>query len=322
MKNKTVVAFGEIMLRLTPPASIINANEYKAIYGGTESNVLVALSAFGNPTRYLTKLPDNDLGLGAIMHLKRHGVNCDSIISSGDNMGMYFLEKGYGNRPTKVIYSRKYAEVTTLKTGDFDFDDIFKDTALFHISGISFALSESARALCFSLLEEAKRRNIPVSFDFNYRAKLWNESQAAEVYKQIIPYVDFCLCSSKDLDVFLNIELDDFFKTYNNTKLLVVREREIISLDKHIIKAQIRTKEGKIAEVQKEAQVLERIGGGDAFAAGIIHGILNYGNDFAGALDFAADCFVMKATIEGDVLYMNEREIKAAAVASSKDVKR
>ena len=120
----------------------------------------------------------------------------------------------------------------------------------------------------------------------------------------------------------IGLELDDFFKAYNNTKLLVVREREIISLDRHIIKAQIRTKEGKIAEVQKEAQVLERIGGGDAFAAGIIHGILNYGNDFAGALNFAADCFVMKATLEGDVLYMNEREIKAAAVASSKDVKR
>lgn len=322
MNSKTVVAFGEIMLRLTPSASILNASEYKAIYGGTESNVLAALSTFGNKTRYLTKLPDNDLGRGAIMHLKRYGVGCDSIISSGDNMGIYFLEKGFGCRNAKVIYSRKHSEVTTLTKSDFDFDAVFENAALFHISGISFALSDSVKDLCFCLLEEAKNRNIPISFDFNYRAKLWDTETAAAVYKKIIPFVDYVFCSSKDLDVFLNANLDDFFNLYNNAKCLMVREREIVSQDKHIIKAKVYTEKGVVASSAKTAEILERIGGGDAFSAGFIHGLLNYGGNLQKALDFAVDCFVMKATLEGDVLYTSEREINALNIASSKDVTR
>lgn len=322
MNNKTVVAFGEIMLRLTPSASILNASEYKAIYGGTESNVLVSLSTFGNKTRYLTKLPDNDLGRGAIMHLKRYGVGCDSIISAGDNMGIYFLEKGYGSRNAKVIYSRKHSEVTSLTKSDFDFDEIFHNAALFHISGISFALSDSVKELCFCLLEEAKKRNIPISFDFNYRAKLWDTDTAAAVYKKIIPFVDYVFCSIRDLDVFLNVNLDEYFTIYNNTKYLIVREREIAAQDKHIIKAKVYTKDKVVASAAKTAEILERIGGGDAFAAGFIHGILNYGGNIQKTLDFAADCFVMKATLEGDVLYTSEKEINALNIASSKDVTR
>ena len=122
MKNKIVLSFGEIMLRLTPSDSILNANNYKACFGGTESNVLAALSGFGNSTRYLTKLPDNSLGQAALMHLKKYGIDCDCIISQGDNMGMYFLEKGYATRTANVIYSRKHSEITTLNVGDFDFD--------------------------------------------------------------------------------------------------------------------------------------------------------------------------------------------------------
>ena len=118
MNNKTVVAFGEIMLRLTPPDSILNAAQYQASYGGSESNVLVALSSLGNATRYLTKLPDNDLGRGAVLHLQRYGVDCAQVISAGSNMGMYFLELGFAARPAKVIYARRQAEITTLQETD------------------------------------------------------------------------------------------------------------------------------------------------------------------------------------------------------------
>lgn len=322
MSSKNIVAFGEIMLRLTPQASILNANEYKAVYGGTESNILVELSALGNSTRYLTKLPDNDLGLGAVMHLKRYGVDCSEVKLSGDNMGMYFLEKGFGVRPAKVIYSRKHAEITTLKENDFDFDKVFSDTALFHISGISFALSSSVRDLCFRLLEEAKKRNIPVSFDFNYRAKLWSIEEAAEVYKRIIPFANIVFCSGRDLEAFLNITKKDFFNVYKEAEWLVVREREILSENKHIIKTEAITKDGVAAVTEKQAHILERIGGGDAFAAGFIHGYLNFGSDIDRTLNFAADCFVIKATQEGDVLYMSEKEINALSLYSLKDVKR
>ena len=125
MSKKTIVAFGEIMLRLTAQDMIINANEFSACYGGSESNVLAALSCMGNDTRYLTKLPANDLGKGAIMHLKKYGVDCSHIITEGNNMGMYFLESGCCARQPKVIYARKNAEVTTLNENDFDYEKIF-----------------------------------------------------------------------------------------------------------------------------------------------------------------------------------------------------
>jgi 2-dehydro-3-deoxygluconokinase len=319
MQNKTIVAFGEIMLRLTPPDSILNSTQFSACYGGSESNVLVALSCLGNSTRYLTKLPANDLGRSAVMHLQKYGVDCSRIIMDGSNMGMYFLETGFATRQTKVIYARKQAEVTTLKAGDMDYDRVFADCALFHISGISFALSASVQELCFRLLEEAKKRNIPVSFDFNYRGKLWTTQQAAPVYRKIISYVDTVFCSRLDLTAFLGLEEADFFAAYPNVKQLVVRERDILSVDTHAIRAAVYTSDGCVAETQRELKVLERIGGGDAFAAGYLHGQLHFDGDLRRTLNFAAESFALKHTIRGDVLAATAEEI---GMSGLKDVKR
>ena len=319
MNNKTVVAFGEIMLRLTPPDAILNAAEYAASYGGSESNVLVALSSLGNATRYITKLPDNDLGRGAVLHLQRYGVDCRQVISAGDNMGMYFFEPGFAARAAKVIYARKHAEITTLQETDFDYDQVFADCGLFHISGISFALSPSVEATCFRLLKEAKKRHIPVSFDFNYRAKLWTVERAAKVFQQIIPYADIVLCSQRDLDAFLQISREDFFTAYGNVACLVVREREILSKDAHKIRAAAYTKTGLAAQAEKDFAVLERIGGGDAFAAGIIHGWLNFAGDMVRTLEFAMACIALKHTVRGDVLAARSEEIETS---DFKDVRR
>lgn len=322
MKNKTVVAFGEIMLRLTPPDSILNASQFQASYGGSESNVLVALSSLGNATRYLTKLPDNDLGRGAVMHLQKYGVDCSQVITAGSNMGMYFFEPGYASRQAKVIYARRQAEVTTLTEEDFDYDRALEDCAVLHISGISFALSPSVETLCFRLLEEAKRRNIPVSFDFNYRAKLWSVEQARAVYQRILPYTDIVFCSGRDLTAFLGVTEENFFASYGNTKYLVVRERDILSPDSHAIRAWVYTPEGQQAAVQKELSILERIGGGDAFAAGFLHGLLHFDGDTPRTLAFATDCFVLKHTVRGDVLPATREELAACGSSALKDVKR
>lgn len=319
MNNKTIVAFGEIMLRLTPPDSILNAASYAASYGGSESNVLVTLSSLGNVTRYLTKLPNNDLGRGAVLHLQRYGVDCSQIISAGDNMGMYFFEPGFATRSAKVIYARKHAEVTTLQESDFDYDRVFSDCGLFHISGISFALSPSVEATCFRLLEEAKKRNIPISFDFNYRAKLWSVEQAAAVFQRIIPYANIVFCSQRDLTTFLNVSRECFFENYGNVKYLVVRERDILGKDTHKIRAQVCTKAGYVAAAEKEFDVLERIGGGDAFAAGFLHGWLHFAGDMARTLAFAMDCIALKHTVRGDVLAARQDEIETS---DSKDVRR
>ena len=322
MDKKTIVAFGEIMLRLTAPDSILNANEFSACYGGSESNVLVALSCMGNRTRYLTKLPDNDLGKGAVAHLKKYGVDCSDIIINGNNMGMYFFESGYSVRQSKVIYARKNAEVTTLNENDFDYEKVLKDCAVLHISGISFALSHSVEALCFRLLEEAKKRNIPVSFDFNYRSKMWSVEEAGAVFKRIIPYTDIVFCSRRDLTAFLGVTEENFFEIYKKAQYLVVREREIISDDKHKMQATVYTDKGCAATKEKTFSVWERIGGGDAFAAGFLHGWLNFNADIDDVLDFAAACFVLKHTMRGDVFPMSEKEISAYKALSSKDVVR
>ena len=319
MNNKTVVAFGEIMLRLTPPDSILNAANFDASYGGSESNVLVTLSSLGNATRYLTKLPDNDLGRGAILHLQRYGVDCAEIICAGSNMGMYFFEPGFAARPAKVIYARKHAEVTTLQETDFDYEQVLADCGLLHISGISFALSASVEATCFRLLAEAKKRSIPISFDFNYRAKLWSVEQAAGVFRQIIPYTDIVFCSQRDLTAFLQVTRENFFDNYPNVQYLVVRERDILSKDTHKVRAEVFMEAGSVAKTEKEFDVLERIGGGDAFAAGFLHGWLHFAGDMVHSLDFAVNCMALKHTVRGDVLAARQDEIETS---DAKDVRR
>lgn len=321
MMNNTVVAFGEIMLRLTPPDSILNAEHFNASYGGSESNVLVALSAMGNPTRYLTKLPQNDLGRGAVMHLNKYGVDCSQMILQGDNMGMYFFAPGFACRQANVIYARKHAEVTTLTEEDFDFNKVFADCALFHISGISFALSASVEQLCFRLIAEAKKRQIPVSFDFNYRSKLWSVETAKEVFARIVPLADIVFCSERDLVAFLDVTAQTYSDSFS-THCLVVRERDIYAQDAHGLRASVYIDGKPVTAVQKDVAVLERIGGGDAFAAGFLHGYLHFAQDWAKALDFAATCFALKHTIPGDVLPMTESELIAYQSSSPKDVKR
>lgn len=324
--DKSIVAFGEIMLRLTPPEKncITNSGSFSAFYGGTESNVLVALASLGNSTRFVSAVPDNELGQSVIKHLNSYGVDSSMVKKRGDTLGMYFLEEGYGERAAKVIYVRKHSEITNLTEDDFDFDKVFSDCGLFHISGISFALSKSVTALCFKLLEEAKKRQIKISFDFNYRSKLWGIEEAKKVYKRIIPYANIVFCSERDLNSFLDLtSISSYFENYPKTEYLVVREREVVSPDIHKIKAAIYKSEHEFAATcWKEFSVLERIGGGDAFAAGILHSLIKRPDNLTEALDFGTACFVLKHTIKGDVLSLCESEIYSYITSFSKDLKR
>lgn len=325
--NKTVVSFGEIMLRLSPPdmSMICDTKSFSACYGGSESNVLVCLSSLGDKTRFITALPQNELGDAVVRHLNTYKVETDSIVRRGDVLGIYFLEQGFGARPGKVIYNRKHAEINNLAESDIDYDAVFADCGIFHICGISFSLSEAAKAVSFRLLQEAKKRNILISFDFNYRSKLWTIPTAKAVYQEIVNYADILFCSGRDLETFLDTDTENFYKKYTS-EYLVVREREVCSADLHKANAVIyrKTADGMAcAKTEQTAiQVLERIGSGDAFAAGVLHALNRNREDIQNAINFGMACFVLKHTVKGDVLTMDASAVESYFADVSKDVNR
>ncbi len=324
--NKKIVSFGEIMLRLSPDnGDVSTTDSFSACFGGTEANVLVLLSALGNKTGYLTAVPKNSLGDGVLKFLRARDVDTEDIIQKGDVLGMYFMEQGFGMRASNVIYNRRYSEVTRLSEDDFNYDDIFNDCGIFHISGISFSLSESTQKLCIRLLKEAKKRNIKVSFDFNYRSKLWTVEAAKTVYSKIVDYVDILFCSERDLNSFLDTDAEGFYKKYNS-EYVVVREREICSETQHCARATIYKKSGNDIKSYAfkgiEFPVLDRIGAGDAFAAGIIHKLIKNPDDIKDALDFGMAAFALKHSYRGDTLTANEEEICDCLNNFLKDVDR
>lgn len=328
MTNK-VVAFGEILLRLTPQYGrcLEDTPSFDCCYGGTEANVLISLSALGNQTSYITVLPDNSLGYAAEKHLHRYEVDTKHILRKGSILGSYFLEPGFGKMQSKVIYNRKNSEIASIEDAPklFDIDEILSECSLFHISGISFALSESCRNLCFRFLEKAKELNIPISFDFNYRKSLWKESDAKEIYRRILPYVDMLFCSSLDLRVFLDTTPEEFFSGYH-CAYLIRREREILSNARHRVYAEIlhHTDHGTqhCACSPFEIEVKERIGTGDAFSAGVLHSLMKKPEDIEGALSFGMACFELKHYIPGDVMAVTEKEICDFIENQNKDVGR
>lgn len=327
MKNK-IISFGEIMLRLTPPDKqlIVQTSSFDGCYGGSEANVLVCLSCLGDKTDYLTALPKNDLGLAVIRHLNSFGVGTDNIIRQGERLGMYFLSESAGERPAAVIYNRKDSEVSKLDEGAFNCDEIFKDCSIFHISGISFAISESSKRLCFELIKAAKERGILVSFDFNYRSKLWTIPQASETYKEILPYIDIVFASQKDLDVFVESDIENFFKRYR-CKTVFLREKIIDKLGNGTVSVTVAHKDANdtltvYPKQTTQFTVLERIGSGDAFAGGVLHVLNKNPHDVVSAVQCGITCFVLKHGIKGDAFTMGTDSILLFNNNFSKDVVR
>ena len=325
---KKIVAYGEIMMRLTPEnfISLEDTNKLDVCYGGTESNVLVALSHLGDETSYLTKLPDNQLGEAVTRHLLRHGVGIDNIVYGGSTLGLYFMEKGYGSRPSSVIYHRKGAVINTLSEEDFDYDSVFRDASWFHVTGISLAISEASKDVAIRLCKEAKKRNIIVSFDFNYRSTLWSLQEAKYAYKDIMKYVDVCFGNAFDLENFMDIKEETvissvrhFLNEYD-VKYLIHTQRNIIDANTQELSGHLYTCDNEYHTESKRFEVLDRIGGGDAFVSGIIH-VLN--NDFSKideALSLGVDLGILKHLVAGDVLGLSGKEIRMWLSNQNKDV--
>lgn len=316
---RKIVSFGEIMMRLSPPNSMLikDTSSFDVQYGGTEANVLACLGNWGHDVEYVSVVPDNGLGLAVIQHLRKYNVDTKHILQRGSVLGSYFLEQGCGNRSSEVIYNRSNSEITRVSVDDYDYSEIFKDCALLHVTGISPALSENARDVCFTMLQEAKLRNIMVSFDFNYRPKMWSTDVAGVVYRKIMQYVNIVFLSDLDLSTFLQCEtIEDAIQKYPNVDYWIVRNRKVISNNKHVVEATIYHDSKYYKRSPIEFDVFEKVGGGDAFAAGVLHKLLQNEN-LNDILDFGLACFTIKSTVFGDVLTLTESSIVKSSASST-----
>ncbi len=313
---KKAVALGEILLRLTPQNNqlIRNVNGFDACFGGTESNVLVLLSSLGHKTEYLSAIPDNSLGTGVEQHLHKYNVSTDFVIKKGEVLGSYYLEEGFGDRNSSVIYNRKSAEITKLHADSFSdsqLDLIFKDCSIFHISGITFGLSDSCKELGYRMIDEAHKRGIPVSFDCNYRAKVWGEYPTDE-FAKILSLCEFIFCAEEDLKACSITDPAVLFEN-GRCKYLIKRKREILSSSRQRASCSVTVCEnGRLKEFKSETtefEVMEKIGTGDAFCAGMLHSLFKSNPDIPAAMEFALACFSLKHTVSGDVLAATEKEI-------------
>ncbi|GAB6167989.1 sugar kinase [Clostridium carnis] len=315
---KKVLVLGEVLLRLTPPDNlkIGQTSSFNACFGGAEANVAVGLSNLGVNTRILTSLPPNELGNSAKSFLRSHKVDCESIVSKGERLGLYYYEEGCSARKANVIYDRKNSSITELKYEDINIDEALKDVELIHVSGITFALSDGVRALALRIVNEAKNRGIKVSVDLNYRAKLFNSyEEFVEILKPVVK--DCYLCFgwlSKDVKNFKVLDpasqkvTDDMlineFKYMTeelNVKNVATTLRTGSPYNHHSLTGVLFNGDKLYTSSKYEFGMVSRIGGGDAFAAGVIKELLNENCDMQYVIEFGTATGVLKQTQIGDV---------------------
>lgn len=328
-----IVTFGEIMLRLKSPDNqrLFQSPELEATFGGGEANVAVSLATLGKETAFVTSLPDNPIGQGAFNELRRYGVDTKFIRKEKNGrLGIYFLENGSCSRPSSVIYDRADSCISKVKTADFDWDMILKDTNWFHITGITPAISQNAADVALDAVLQAKKFGVTVSIDLNYRKKLWNYGKTApEVMCTLAENADVLIANEEDIQKCLDIKAPSVDVTKGNleakdykmltekvklkfpdVKVVAVTLRESISADKNGWSAVLSGKDGFLTSKKYIVEdIVDRVGGGDAFSAGLIYGLQEYADDEQFALDFATAASCLKHTIPGDFNLSAKQEI-------------
>lgn len=323
-----IITLGEIMLRLSTPSvkRFVQSESFDIVYGGGEANVAVSLAGFGHEAYFVSKLPKHEIGQSAINALNRYQVKTDYVIRGGDRIGIYYLETGASMRPSKVIYDRSNSAISLAKPEEFDFDKIFKDANWFHWSGITPALSKEAAEMTKQACIAAKKHGVTVSVDLNYRKKLWTPAQAQLVMKDLMQYVDVCIGNEEDAELVLgfkpkhtdvtsgSLEVDsykDIFKEMKETfgfKMVATTLRESYSANKNGWSALLY--DGKAFYQSKKYMIdpiIDRVGGGDSFSGGLIHGLLT--KDKQQAIEFAVAASALKHTIPGDFNQVSEEEV-------------
>jgi 2-dehydro-3-deoxygluconokinase len=326
-----VICFGEVMLKLSPFGfqRFIQANSFQAEYAGSEANVAVSLSKFGIPTAFVTKVPDNDLGDAAINTLSKYSVKTEFIKKDNDGrIGIYFVEKGASQRPSKVIYDRKNSVISLIKPNEFNWEDILSKANWLHFSGISLALSTSLQKTLKTACFIAKEKKIPISCDINYRKNLWSIKEAKKVLYDFLPNINICISSEDDYDKILdgNISLlqdnnqykDELNKTTKRLglKTLAITLRESITASYNKWSALLYINNKAYKSCKYEINVIDRIGAGDSFSAGLIYSFIK-NKPYQDCLNFATAASCLKHSIEGDYNLLTTEEVNNLVIGNS-----
>ena len=331
---KKVVTFGEIMLRLAPPGFLrfSQTNSFEAIYGGGESNVAVSLANYGIPVDFVTRLPDNDIGRCALMEMRKRGVGTGQIIFGGERLGIYFLETGAVSRGSKVVYDRAHSAISAITSGMIDWEQVFADAQWFHWTGITPAISQGAANVCLEAIQTANRMGVTVSTDLNYRKKLWNYGkEPGEIMQPLVEGCDVILGNEEDAEKHFDIHPQDVDVTQSESmdarayesvcKQLMERfprAKKVITTLRGSISASHNSWSGVLyngsqfleAPTYQITHIVDRVGGGDSFMAGLIYGLLQYPDDDQNALNFAVAASCLKHTIYGDANQVTVEEVE------------
>ena len=330
--RKKVVTLGEIMLRLSPPGNtrFVQSDSFDVVYGGGEANVAVSCANYGHDAYFVTKLPEHEIGQSAVNALRKYGVMTDYIARGGDRVGIYYLETGVAMRPSKVIYDRAHSAIAEADAADFDFDRIMEGADWFHWSGITPAISDKAAELTRLACEAAKRHGVTVSVDLNFRKKLWTKEKAQSVMKPLMKYVDVCIGNEEDAELCLGFKPDadvesghtdaegykEIFRRMSEEfefSYVISTLRESFSASHNGWKAMIYNgKEFYVSKHYDIDPIVDRVGGGDSFSGGIIHGLLTKPTQVE-ALEFAVAASALKHTVSGDFNLVSVAEVEALA---------
>lgn len=331
---KRFITFGEIMLRLKAPGAerLFQSPVLEATFGGGEANVAVGLSRLGLDVAFVSAIPDNAVGDACIAELRKHGIDTSMIVRKGERLGIYFLEPGANQRPSKVIYDRTHSAIAEASVEDVDWDKVFEGATWFHITGITPAISLSAAELSLEAVKKARDKGVTVSCDLNFRKKLWNYGKRApEVMRDLVKYVDIAVGNEEDCQKSLGITSDvdvesgklevekyreitgKVLETFPNLKKIGVTMRESYSADHNGWSAVLNNRSDILVSKRYDVQdIVDRVGTGDSFAAGLIYGINNLEND-QDALEFAVAASCLTHSIPGDLPLISVKEVESLA---------
>jgi 2-dehydro-3-deoxygluconokinase len=333
----TVVCFGELLLRLTAPGRelLLQTGRLDVHVGGAEANVAVGLGALGHETAVVSRVPDNALGQAAIGYLRRYGVDASGVATAPGRMGLYFLSTGAGLRPSDIVYDREGSSFALAGAADFDWDALLDGASLFHMSGITPALGPRSAELAIAAAEAAAARGVPISFDGNYRAQLWQrwDSDPKAILARLVGHAEILFGNHRDVSLLLGSPFggdgeerrreasEAAFAAFPKLRLIASTARHVVDADTHRISARIDSRDGSAqTEEVTVAGIVDRIGGGDAFAVGVLHGVLT-GRDLEWTAQAGLAVTALKHSLPGDASLFGRRDIEAF-LAGELDVRR
>jgi len=318
--SKRVITIGEIMMRLSTPgfSRFLQAEQFDVLYAGSEANVAVSLVCLGMEAEHITRFPENDLGKAAVQQLQKHGVCTDHIVYGDERLGVYFLENGSMQRPSRIVYDRFDSAFAHIKPGMIDWDTIMKEASWFHWTGITAAISQGAADVCAEAIRSARKHHVTVSGDINYRRNLWQYGKTArEVMPALIESTDVIVAGITDMENCVGVTGKDFssacqqfMKTYPNTKRISTTLRDSVSSSHNRLKGILWNGKELVESREYEmTHIVDRVGGGDAFMAGLIYGLIRQMTDQQ-TIEFAVAASVLKHSIEGDVNLSTAEEVE------------